>query len=138
MLLSEAIRRGAKMHPQLRGDLYDGYGTCALGAAYVGAGIDVAIDRIIGREPACVILNFEEVMAEHPKAGHRTPLSGVIVSLNDHYEWTREAIADWLSLSGYDQEIRTYGLAAYDVEVEAEAIVKRQDAAVEATPVLVS
>lgn len=35
-------------------------------------------------------------VVKHPVTGNSTSIYNIIINLNDHHEWTREQIADWL------------------------------------------
>jgi len=106
MLLSEAIRLGAMMGPQLKGRLLSKEGgSCALGAAclatedgalkkYSGFNEDILFDNLKLRYPVLKSINSfngNYVYAE-------------IVIRNDKLGQTREQIADWLVESGNDCE----------------------------------
>lgn len=83
--LSTAIRIGAKIRHQCRGNYYVSGGSCALGAAKeaIGAKDDSALQEAMG-------ISHKE----------RTVLFGQIIDKNDG-GWTRERIADWLESRGY-------------------------------------
>src|SRR5579862_4645303 len=113
--LSELIREGAKKHPQIFGslmvtsDILENSkhplklieGTCAIGAAWVAAdpsfqfsshmealdlyGIYDNIPR--SQVPSC--LKNKRILT-----GPSTPITSIIVNLNDGEHWTREQIAD--------------------------------------------
>lgn len=90
MKLSEAIREGAKRHPQIFGDLYnrvDGavVGSCALGAAMLMQRSFPLLQSSRVTCPACM----------DPRI--HTRLDNIITHLNDNHRWTREAIADWVA-----------------------------------------
>lgn len=97
MKISEAMRLGAMMHPQGFGRLFDHrfndrtrqnevISSCALGAVLDGGLLSTDLRCIEVYEkrlcPAC----------QEPQAN----IEYIIVHLNDHHRWTREAIADWL------------------------------------------
>jgi hypothetical protein len=96
--LSEAIRLGAMMRPQAFGTVFDGIGTCAMGAACDAVGANYYNMR-----------DSDELGMNHddcvpcPACGKRpqefvyaSTIAGNIAHLNDHHFWTREAIADWV------------------------------------------
>lgn len=98
MRLSEAIRLGAMLRPQVRYFFFDRDGSCALGAAceaislkehdvmfYYGKGILEAFPILCARSVACPVC-----------AATDTAFRIVGCHLNDKHEWTREAIADWV------------------------------------------
>lgn len=99
--ISEAMREGAKMHPQ--GRLYycqDGK-TCALGAACIGAGAtceQLAKSLIVS--PSTFWPDIQ-TLAVHPVKMVDMRLEDIIANLNDQYDWTRERIAAWLDTRGY-------------------------------------
>jgi hypothetical protein len=102
MKLSEAIRVGATLQPQAFEDYYDGYGTCALGAAFE------ATFGMVDLLPRADIANllyqrYPELVAQvpDPTAGLLISIEGVITDLNDHKRWIHEAFADWVEEIGY-------------------------------------
>lgn len=95
MTLSEAIRLGSMLGPQIRGHVVGpGHSSCALGAAMIAVRYHnrcgtpwelkalFPITASIVRCPSC--------------AGTPAVLSACIVHLNDAHRWTREQIADWV------------------------------------------
>jgi|SRR5579872_6705475 len=110
MKLSEAIRLGSLLSPQIFGELENHNGTCAMGAAFKAIGYDNKI-RIVKPPPEWESLLFSHCRCPEcdrlltlPESERRIPthktslLLVVIVShLNDYHEWTREAIADWVA-----------------------------------------
>ena len=116
--LSEAIRRGARLRPQARGDFFmfvwDDHsdvcelGSCALGAAFEAAypGEDVEeIERAWGLADLSEELfeAFPVLREEQPALPGAKPLSlfQKVSRLNDKDGWTREHIADWLERQGH-------------------------------------
>lgn len=112
MKLSEAIREGAKAHPQTKGNYSvfseDGecVGTCAIGAAYYGAfgePLKTNMDELLtlrdatGVDVWCTMVEYPETSIA---AGRRGMMQSAIVALNDCEDWTREQIADWLESIG--------------------------------------
>lgn len=105
---SEAIREGAKLHPQGNGELMvNGY-TCAIGAGLVaiggpflayavmdssgdGSAAEVWYPYLSGPTPLCPE-RCEDIAAWDTSY----ELMDMLWHLNDDHEWTREAIADWL------------------------------------------
>lgn len=96
---STAIREGAKLRPQAFGSGFRDHKSCALSA---GA------EAVCGSPRTC---HLNEVLAEHYAymdetreiswcpANHcatTVNLSDMVIHLNDHHNWTRERIADWL------------------------------------------
>lgn len=114
--LAKAIRLGAARRPQCFGSYFDERGgSCALGAAYDGM---YEMPRE-AREPGEVVPRnlerlfhcLEDVVKRCPETavesapatetGHcrkRLPLGAMIVHLNDDHGWSREQIAEWLSV----------------------------------------
>jgi hypothetical protein len=111
MQLSEAIREGAQLRPQCRMQMFLRLGdiihSCALGAAYEGAGY---VARLRGMEKIPITLD-----TLWPKLSTRVvvcPVSGCpsngritvrdhIAHLNDEHNWSREQIAEWLEGQGF-------------------------------------
>ncbi len=84
--LSEAIRIGARMRPQARHGLFDGVGTCAMGAAA----------EALGWKPNMGDSNFDtlpEFVRHHP--------AYIWAGLRNDAGMTRERIADCLEEMGY-------------------------------------
>lgn len=89
--MSQAIREGCKHHPKAIGSSFDGVGTCAIGAAYVG---------VFGRTET----NYATCWLKLDKAGVWPDgdfLPGLIHGKNDWQGWSRERIADWLEAQGH-------------------------------------
>jgi hypothetical protein len=90
MLLSEAIRLGAMLGPQIRGYyMAENSASCALGAAI----------RALSLKPQC---GYAELCRVFPGL-HQSLVEG-IVQRNDFLGWTREQIADWIVASELDCE----------------------------------
>jgi len=89
--LSQAIRIGAKLRPQGFGQLWDGHGTCALGAA---------IEAIWGEGSIYSMpdgsRSYDDIRLLFPFADRLN-----IDELNDKQRLTREQIADKLEAMGY-------------------------------------
>ena len=91
MKLSTAIRIGSALRPQAFGRLFKNGGSCVIGAAFEGAGLNLedSLDRISNASfikskcPACELWNRVKISTV-----------AVIMHLNDKHRWTREAIAD--------------------------------------------
>lgn len=96
MKLSEAIRLGATLRPQVRGVTRNARGSCALGAALEAIGVDGTYTDVLDHFPisrryvACPVDYVEHVLV------------GVIRMLNDDHGWSRERIADWVET--FEQE----------------------------------
>jgi hypothetical protein len=95
MKLSEAIRLGAMLKPQCRGEFYKDGKTCALGAALDASGIGdfglkyASDDDVVDRWP------ISDLRIQ--RHGLTRTLRNHIVRLNDSDRWTREQIADWVA-----------------------------------------
>lgn len=97
---SEAIREGAKIRPQGFGELVVGGKTCA-----IGAGLEAMGYADIGDSWLDAARKYP-YLASRLADGFPCPVSEcfcrpeylyrVVIHLNDHHRWTREAIADWL------------------------------------------
>lgn len=104
--LSDLIREGAKMRPHARDWMFDGKGTCALGAAAEAAGAMT----IGGNEPFLYSLD-ERFSAQVMGSG----IAGRVAQMNDLGGFTREEIADWLVESGNDILVDCKRIPADDV-----------------------
>jgi hypothetical protein len=103
--LSDAIRRGAKMRPQVYGKLYADGRTCAWGAALDGIGQDASMTL---SSPEMICMHFWPHLYNYGvqwpgnagfwpvPPGKMVSFVGAIVALNDTANWTREKIADWV------------------------------------------
>jgi hypothetical protein len=98
MRVSDAMRLGASLRPQTFNQLFDGHGTCALGAALDAIGCLFGTTPLI-RKHAC----WNDVLlrpAACPCPGcdlTELYVRSVITHLNDQHRWTREQIADWVA-----------------------------------------
>lgn len=109
--LAKAIRLGSMRRPQCFGSYFDERGgSCALGAAYDGM-YEMPREK---REPGEIVpRNLERlfhcledvvkkcpetVVAPEVQCRKKLPLGAMIVHLNDDHGWTREQIAEWLSI----------------------------------------
>lgn len=121
MKLSEAIREGSKIRPQIRGKGDFGFNefrqicSCAMGAAFEATGlvnvIDTGLDWPVYAAGPTITLDklFElwpvlNVMVDspvepcdmcYPKV-HKKSVARIITHINDYHDWTREQIADWV------------------------------------------
>jgi len=99
MRLSEAVRLGSMLGPQLIGELVNGKGgSCVLGAALLATlgyerwSAAPYWDLMISRYPQLLH------QVQHPKLGHtHQTLQSIAVELNNNYHWTREQIAAWIA-----------------------------------------
>ena len=91
------------MRPQCRFTLFDGVGSCAIGAAIEGAGIEIDDTYEILLSELCT--EYPEwnpiLHALVPSPDSQVPDASqtawvVVMYLNDERKWTREDIADWL------------------------------------------
>jgi hypothetical protein len=98
MTLSEAIRLGSMLGPQIRGRYYGpNHSSCAIGAALLAIGKDAETSpapyfpqlHIVAVCPSCNLL---------PKRFPNSHFSlwAIIAHLNDAHRWTRQQIADWV------------------------------------------
>jgi len=100
--LATAIRVGSERRPeQAFGDYFIGrHASCALGAAYEG--VYRLAEDMGGKRPTKDLAWFfdclENTARSCPVDGCKKHLmlSGMIIHLNDHHEWSREQIANWL------------------------------------------
>lgn len=104
MRLSEAIRLGAMLRPQGKGDLFGANGTsCALGAAMEAIGlrpIEGAMDLDCSSDEFEEMYHQWPILLDEPDSPIEHPygkkLAETIPVLNDA-GWTRERIADWVA-----------------------------------------
>lgn len=106
--LSQAIRVGASFREQAFGNFFQAGKSCALGAALEALGIVKEVKQTTwGLSNSSCSDAMGTLVQRFPflkEITHRTPgedYSQVIVDLNDHDEWSREKIADWLEEQGY-------------------------------------
>lgn len=102
--LSELIREGAKLRPQIYGDFFDGtypsvgdemvMGSCAFGAAW-----EAATGRMNGITGD--MGDFRAAIEPYCKRTPPMPILMAGVNRNDQQHHTREQIADWLESRGY-------------------------------------
>ena len=99
MKLSEAMRLGAMMKPQIYDDMYDGIGTCAVAAAAdaIGKLSEILCGSAVLTDwwPELETLH-KHVCCPECLASFQS-LDSLIVHLNDTHKLTRETIADWLA-----------------------------------------
>lgn len=114
MRLSDAMLQGIAKRPQTRGVFFgmDDFGeqaqlcSCALGAAIEGCGLikrPTDLRGMLQGDLQDKILHEYKVLNHryiHPVRNVLETLVTIIVTLNDEYDWTREAIAAWLQEQG--------------------------------------
>lgn len=105
MKLSEAMRLGAMMGPQIKEDYLSTLtgGSCAIGAAFMAIGrgdIVSSPDAYIVRADIFPSLGMELYW----KLDAENSVDDRIILLNDKLGWTREQIADYIVAKGYDCE----------------------------------
>lgn len=121
--LSEAIRLGSVLAPQCFSTLYQhGNGeviaTCALGSSLHAIGLlqanGVVYEQIFPLAMLCTDPPIEGCC--------ETTVCGIIISLNDRYQWTREKIADWVEgierEHEHELEVRSSQTAEAEMEPE--------------------
>lgn len=100
MKLSEAIRLGSMLEPQVVGG-DTSKGLCALSAACAAAGIPfvhLPDGRIVCHYAALRNLYTALLQAtRNPVNGVAESMEHVIWDLNDQFKWSREAIAAWVA-----------------------------------------
>lgn len=89
--LSEAIRKGARIRPQCKGNFFLGGSSCAMGAAYEAATDRTEVD-------AGTMFRVLPFLMDGPT--RLSDLATEIGKRNDSGD-TREQIADWLEAQGY-------------------------------------
>jgi hypothetical protein len=109
--LAKAIRLGSARRPQCFGSYFDERGgSCALGAAYDGMYemprearepgeiVPRNLERLFHCLEDVVKKCPEKIDASEVQCRKRLPLGAMIVHLNDDHGWSREQIAEWLSI----------------------------------------
>ena len=93
--LSEAIRLGSMLRPQIFGQISNALGSCAFGAAKESIG-DRTPEGFWDPERNFPVVGL--LPRECPVCGEVEKLRASIISehLNDRHRWTRERIADWV------------------------------------------
>lgn len=123
MKLSEAIRLGAMLGPQIIGNEADKHGgSCAIGAAMLALGVHGNIDEI---NQDFIDFPTETIESKFPDMFLRTDLGPLgyqslytSVACRNDDGMTREEIADWLVESGKDCE--SVDIAPMEAEKEAQ------------------
>lgn len=96
--LSDLIREGASIRPQIRGGFIQEAGSCALGAAGEAAGAFTKLDdHPYLPQTYWYVMDLEWLDSNIPFATQQD-----IMDMNDGGLWTREEIADWLVEQGRD------------------------------------
>lgn len=97
--LSDAIRLGAMLGPQVFGKSFSGTGdggSCALGAADLAIGRTRLLDAFPWAfKPVKQTVPLDLIPDDYPCPEDN--LTFLIAYLNDHKRWTRERIADWVA-----------------------------------------
>lgn len=101
MKLSEAIRLGAMLKPQAFGQ-YGSVASCALRAATDALGIPPNKADSPDYDALKARYRYLDVLQPCPVptcwlSGETDRALAVIYHLNDHHQWTREQIADWIA-----------------------------------------
>ena len=107
MKLSEAIRLGSMLKPQVRDEMFAENGTCALGAAYEAIGLSGNNFHYQVSVPGWMQALIELPAPVCPQCLHEREgriLGDVVIHLNDDHYWTREQIADWVETVEAAQE----------------------------------
>jgi hypothetical protein len=98
--LADAMLEGIERRPeQSFGEYYRGRkSSCALGAAYEGIyRIPVEADGLRPRRRDLLVDCLDNEVRRGPAgAPQRLPIGAIIIHLNDHHQWTRQQIAQWL------------------------------------------
>lgn len=97
MRLSEAMRLGAMLRPQVEGVYFAFGGSCAIGAAIEATGGDIADEE---SHEAHIVAHFgwiDKAKTNCPACQDRDEVGCIITHLNDVHEWTRDRIADWVA-----------------------------------------
>lgn len=101
MLLSECIRLGAMLGPQLRKNLIDGSGaSCAIGSAMLAGSLVATGENSKTMKIERLLQVHQALDAMFPGLKYETREE--IVFRNNQSRHTREEIADWLVESGND------------------------------------
>lgn len=90
MTLSEAIRLGSMLGPQIRSDFVGpDHSSCALGAAMIAVGYHNC-------QGLKALFPITASIVRCPSCGDSWCLVDCIIHLNDAHRWTRGQIADWV------------------------------------------
>jgi hypothetical protein len=103
MSFATAVRLGSMLKPQARGALYDGKGTCAIGAALDACGLLPPVDNDYLNSAAYgdayerwPVLTQRVVNPSRPLARSPLAVQSIVIDLVDCMGWTREEIAAWV------------------------------------------
>lgn len=103
MKLWRAMLKGSKVTNQFFGSLFDAAPNpttaCAMGAAFIGIGVPATLARIIPvmhYSNYFPILNSLSACPVDCNTCDKYGLDLIVTHLNDHHDWTREAIAEWI------------------------------------------
>lgn len=99
---SEALTAGIDLRPQdLRMRYINADGACALGAIWIGAGLDTPVACDYSTKVAEAYPELTQ-MIPCPECNDRTELTiiDVINGLYELHKWSRERIASWLTAQG--------------------------------------
>lgn len=105
MTLTQAMRRGAKMAPQIYGSFSDGYGGCALELTALGADLYSKAYMIAAALDGCPVLPngllfmypvLQKDVDSPCKCPFKATLWHAIMHMNDRHRWSAERIAGWL------------------------------------------
>ena len=103
--LANRMREESRLRPKANGRYFDNGCSCALGAVLEAASLIFTIpdkdDLIFGFQAAAYKLYLTDkfpVLKEqvYQAGGPEVALFSAIIAKNDHMDWTREQIADWL------------------------------------------
>jgi len=101
--VANAIRKGSKQHPRIGKSGWNGTGTCAAGAMYVGFGLKPTMHVFVRQDqlPPEVERFLKTAMycpvPDCTNNKFSNEVLGVLVHLNDEHSWSRCQIADWIA-----------------------------------------
>lgn len=101
--LSEAIRLGAMLRPQARGGYFVKGGSCAIGAALEAIGMN---SKCLDAGPALSRWPLARNVVPCPQCLDSGTAWSMAAHLNDHHQWTREQIADWVATVEAQDELQ--------------------------------
>ncbi len=103
MRLSEAIRLGAMLRPQIHDAIFALDGSCAMGAAYEACGVAYTDGPLFLTEGVAELIDGWNGTPRHQPlcpichVSAEITLCWTVAHLNDEHRWTREQIADWVA-----------------------------------------